>query len=193
MSIQCIVVGIQGMNSLVNCGVISLPTNGDGYCGALYILVRLLFLTYSNMETNNAQKKIVPSTAPTIAATGECVWLAETGVLPDGVAVANALCVTVLNKWSAELNVVSESSDGGDAVVELDGNPVAVIVTITTDVIGARDGSEDFSEAILISFYYHGTHCLNLHRPGVRSLLTGQVLPGIHGSIVQQPRKPLHI
>jgi hypothetical protein len=130
------------MNSLVNCGVMSLPTNGDGYAGALYILVRFLFLAYSNPEMSNAQKMMAPSTAPTMTATGEFAWLANAGALPDGVAVADALCVTVLIDGSARLNVMSESRDGGNAVVDIDGGSVVVTVIIKTDFMGVRDGSE---------------------------------------------------
>lgn len=37
---------------------------------------------------------------------------------------------------------MSESRDGGDAVVDLDGDPVVVGVAFEIDVIGTRDGSE---------------------------------------------------
>jgi hypothetical protein len=48
----------------------SLPTRGDGYAGALYVLVRRFFLIHRRTEMANAIRMMVPKVAPTIAAIG---------------------------------------------------------------------------------------------------------------------------
>jgi methylthioribose-1-phosphate isomerase len=48
----------------------SLPTRGDGYAGALYVLVRRFFLIHRSTEMANAIRMMVPKAAPTIAAIG---------------------------------------------------------------------------------------------------------------------------
>jgi hypothetical protein len=55
---------------LESCGVMSLPTRGDGYAGALYVLVRRFFLIHRSTEMANAIRMMVPKAAPTIAAIG---------------------------------------------------------------------------------------------------------------------------
>jgi hypothetical protein len=96
----------QGVNLLDNCGVMSLPTNEEGYAGALYIFVRRFFLMYKSIEMINAQTMTVPSTAPTTGATiDDGAWPADVDLLVGGVAVANGLCVIVLYEGSAKLNV----------------------------------------------------------------------------------------
>ena len=127
----------------------SLPTNGEGYAGALYVFVRLLFLSYKTIKTSNAQKMTVPSTAPTTAATGtECAWPVDAVALAVGVAVVDGLCVIVLSEGSAKLNVRLGSIDGlsvvEDVVKAVIKDVVAVTVIIKTDVIGVSD---DTSEA----------------------------------------------
>jgi hypothetical protein len=55
---------------LESCGVMSLPTRGDGYAGALYVLVRLFFLIHRSTKMANAIRMMVPKAAPTTAAIG---------------------------------------------------------------------------------------------------------------------------
>jgi hypothetical protein len=124
----------------------SLPTNEEGYAGALYVFVRLLFLSYKSTEMSNAQRMTVPSTAPTTAATGtECAWRADADAdaFALGVAMVDRLCVIVLSEGSAKLNVKSGSRDGlsvvEDVVKAVVKDVVAVTVIIKTDVIGVSD------------------------------------------------------
>jgi hypothetical protein len=82
---------------LESCGVISLPTRGDGYAGAVYVFVRRFFLIHRSTEMPNAIRMMVPKAAPTIAAIGaEWASLIGAGATADGVVVPHMLCVTVL-------------------------------------------------------------------------------------------------
>ena len=58
---------------LESCGVMSLPTRGDGYAGALYVFVRRFFLMHKRTAKASGIRMMVPNTAPTMAAIGaEC-------------------------------------------------------------------------------------------------------------------------
>ena len=61
----------ESQNDLLeSCCVMSLPTKGDGYAGALYVFVRRFFLMHKRTARASEIRMMVPNTAPTMAAIG---------------------------------------------------------------------------------------------------------------------------
>lgn len=125
-----------------------------------------------------------PSVAPTIAATGtESPESVLAGAVPAGAVVSDSCSVTVLYGGSARLTEKSIFDDA-HRVVD-DAALVLVIIRLGGAAVVVGVVILDWTPGILV--------LPSEARPGVKSLSDGHVLPGMQGSMAQQPRKPLHI